>query len=552
MSEDEVVRTLGGIGRWQVRQSVLLSLSGVLCAWQILSVVFLAPATEHWCAPPPGHHCADTSSTSGDTRCTPRQWRALGVPHELRDGERVKSQCLVFSQPIDAIVPDTNATMSCSTWQYDTTEYTSTLVIEFDLVCDRKWLQMIVKGIYMVGIMFGVMTWGIIADRYGRRPALLLCLALNCLSSLVTMASTTVQMFLLLRFLTAFFGIGMYTTGFVMSMELVGEQWRALLGITYCLPVSCGFITMGGMAYLVRDWRLLQLALSLPGLLFVSFYWLVPESPRWLLSKGRVSEARDILEQICKFNKMEPLEKLPELEPPSEKGTPSTENFLDVFRAGKTAALFLCLFFCWLVNSMVFYGIVLNAGDFGGNMYLNATLGGVVEVPALLSCAYAIYRLGRRAPISINMLGAGVACLLTLACTKGAFPHDWPMVCLAMMGRFCITASFSTIYIYTAELFPTSVRNTCLAACSVGSRVGGILAPLLDLLKEAIHPTVPVVVFGLTAILSGASVLLLPETAGRPLPEVLADVSKGRRRKQTGDEIEEKTTDELLPAPVVV
>ena len=50
------------------------------------------------------------------------------------------------------------------------------------------------------------------------------------------------------------------------------------------------------------------------------------------------------------------------------------------------------------------------------------------------------------------------------------------------MGRFCITASFSTIYIYTAELFPTSVRNTCLAACSVGSRVGGILAPLLDLL----------------------------------------------------------------------
>ena len=63
-------------------------------------------------------------------------------------------------------------------------------------------------------------------------------------------------------------------------------------------------------------------------------------------------------------------------QPPATKSSPSTENFLDVFRNGKTAALFLCLFFCWLVNSMVFYGIVLNAGDFGGNMYLNATLGG--------------------------------------------------------------------------------------------------------------------------------------------------------------------------------
>ena len=83
-----MVRTVGEIGRWQLRLSVLLSLVGILNGWQILSVVFLAPHTEHWCAPPDGHHCSDTTAaatiTTGVPRCTSEQWRAIGVPYETR------------------------------------------------------------------------------------------------------------------------------------------------------------------------------------------------------------------------------------------------------------------------------------------------------------------------------------------------------------------------------------------------------------------------------------------------------------------------------------
>ncbi|XP_037080412.1 solute carrier family 22 member 3-like isoform X2 [Pollicipes pollicipes] len=432
--EDEVVCALGAIGRWQVQLSVLVSLVGLLCGWQVLGVVFLAPPTDHWCAPPEGTGCGSPGAPGA--LCTPEQWRAAAVPLELRDGAEAKSQCLAFSWDANTVMPEVNVTVPCSAWHYDTTEYTSNLIIEWDLVCEQEWLQMVVKGIYMIGIMFGVLTWGVFADKYGRRPALLVCLALNFVCSVATTASTSVEMFLFLRFSSAFFGIGMYTTGFVMSMELIGDKWRSLLGITYCLPLSFGFITLGGMAYLIRDWRTLQLVTSLPGLLFVSFYWLVPESPRWLLSKGRVSEARNILESICKYNGRAPLEKFPEAESSSDEKPPVEEGFLNVLRSPKTAALFLCLFFCWLVNSMVFYGITLNAGDFGGNIYLNASLGGVVEIPALVTCAYAIYRLGRRAPISINMVGAGVACLLTLAYQKeGRHPPSRARTAVRRVGH---------------------------------------------------------------------------------------------------------------------
>ena len=86
----------------------------------------------------------------------------------------------------------------------------------------------------------------------------------------------------------------------------------------------------------------------------------------------------------------------------------------------------------------------------------------------------------------------------------------------------------------SVKLAPPAIQLNDVLACSGVEHPADPLSLRAAPQKEAVHPSVPVVVFGGTAILSGASVLLLPETAGRPLPQVLADVMKGRRHRQTG------------------
>lgn len=89
---------------------------------------------------------------------------------------------------------------------------------------------------------------------------------------------------------------------FLSAIEVLAPSWRGLAGNLFCLPFALGYMVLPGVAYYIRDWRNLQYALSAPSLiLFVTWYFL-PESPRWLLRKGRIQEAEAILRQAAERN----------------------------------------------------------------------------------------------------------------------------------------------------------------------------------------------------------------------------------------------------------
>ncbi|NXY58667.1 S22AD protein, partial [Callaeas wilsoni] len=89
---------------------------------------------------------------------------------------------------------------------------------------------------------------------------------------------------------------------------------------------------------------------------------------------------------------------------------------------------------------------------------------------------------------------------------------------LATIGKFAASASFSSSYVYAAELFPTVVRQTGVGLCSMSARVAGILAPLLRLLGQY-HQAIPMAIFGSTPVLGGLLCVLLPETRGADLAD---------------------------------
>ena len=92
---------------------------------------------------------------------------------------------------------------------------------------------------------------------------------------------------------------------------------------------------------------------------------------------------------------------------------------------------------------------------------------------------------------------------------------------LAQLGKFMITASFAMVYQYSAEVFPTVVRNAGLGSCSFFSRIGSIIAPFIGREMAQLDPIAPVLIFGVTSLLAGLLTLFLPETKDRISPDTI-------------------------------
>lgn len=125
-----------------------------------------------------------------------------------------------------------------------------------------------------------------------------------------------------------------------------------------------------------------------------------------------------------------------------------------------------------------------------------------------------------------------------------AVPADHPSTLsgLAMVGKFGITASFAVIYVYTAEIFPTVLRQTGIGVSSMFARLGGVLAPIINMLHNH-SPTIPLVIFGTSPLLGAVLALALPETADRPLPDTVDDVENWDMRSPPDKENPEKCED---------
>lgn len=123
-------------------------------------------------------------------------------------------------------------------------------------------------------------------------------------------------------------------TSFVITMEIIGKKYREVMSVVYQIPFNLGHFTLAIFGYFIRDWRTLQFALSIPSIILISYYWLVPESPRWLFTVGRLDEASKILTKAAKMNKL-PTEKInAELEAASKIRGVTTHkgNALDLVR----------------------------------------------------------------------------------------------------------------------------------------------------------------------------------------------------------------------------
>ncbi|CAH1391245.1 unnamed protein product [Nezara viridula] len=114
------------------------------------------------------------------------------------------------------------------------------------------------------------------------------------------------SMFIAFRLLIGVAGAGVYDTGYTILLELTVKNYRAYAGNIFNISFTLGIIFLPLAAYFTYNWRQLQLALSAPMVLLVIHCWFLPESPRWLITSGKLEKAVNIIGTICRQDSNEP------------------------------------------------------------------------------------------------------------------------------------------------------------------------------------------------------------------------------------------------------
>lgn len=531
--EDPVSIVIGKYGRWQLLLTFLLSLFNIPCTWHIFVPTFHAAPRDYWCTAP-----------AHLSHLEPQVWREYSQPSgacrilDLPWGNITEEQVINGSAPKAELIP-------CSHWTWADSHFsggvdTATVVSEWHLVCDRASLLSAAEAAFLAGVALGGLVSGVISDRYGRRTTLIIASVTQTAIGTLIAFIPWFEGYFVLRTLLGFVSVAVVFCGFVLSLEVVGGVWRTVAGVSYLFPVSISYAVIAGMAYLIRgSWRNLQLAVSLPGiLLLIALWWPITESPRWLLAMGKRKEYTRVLKAAAKFNKR-PLQE--ECNSADKRPTANCSNTVenieeeeetaglaDLFRTSHMRKNTLCLFVIWFSVYLVYYGLVLNVGNLGGDLYVNSALSGLVEIPALAASVVFLVRMGRRWPLCLTLAIGGVACLATL--TVGNNPdYQWIATTLAMLGKFSVSSSNAVMPVYTAELYPTVIRNLGVGASNVSAGIALMLVPYLWNLS-GIAGCLPMSVLGCCGLVGGLTVLLLPETGNRPLSGTISEEEEREER----------------------
>lgn len=313
-------------------------------------------------------------------------------------------------------------------------------------------------------------------------------------------------------------------TSFCLIMEIIGPSRREILmGIVYQVPFNLGHAFLSLFAYFTRHFRWYQFSLSIFSVLLLSYFCLVPESPRWLMMVGRIDESVKILEKAAVINGRPKENVRPIVEEAVRTRAAKQEvkkaKMFDLLKTPNLRRYTLCIFYAWFTVGFNYFGVSQYVAQLGGNIFINVAISALFGIPGVIISVPACKYIGRKPTLIVSNLIIGVCMVAFIFVPE---KQSEMKVALASLAVFGAATSFPTVYLYGGEIFPTVARNSGMGFASMVARVGGMLTAFSSSLA-AYGEWVPPSIFATFSLLAVVLTLLLPETKGEPLPETLED-----------------------------
>ncbi len=387
----------------------------------------------------------------------------------------------------------------------------------------------IVMGMALWGTVLGAIFGGIPSNRIGRRNTLVWIGILFLFSAIGSAFANNPFVFAAFRFIGGL-GVGASTIAAPAYIsEIAPAKDRGKLVAFYQFNIVLGILMAFLSNYLLNDvgensWRWMMGVQAIPSVIYVLLIITIPKSPRWLLSKSRNEEARNVLKLMGQEADYEKIKA--EIEKDNKDALFTNDTiFLKKYRTPLILA-FLMAFFNQLsgINAFLYYSNrIFQEAGLGESTALLSSIGiGVVNLIFTLLGVFLIDKLGRKVLMYIGSFGY----IISLSLVAMAFFFHWGGIAVPVFLFLFIAAHAigqgAVIWVFISEIFPNHLRAS---GQSFGSTTHWVLAAIIPSLIPYLFSTVgPGVVFIFFAVMMVFQLLfvvfLMPETKGMSLEEL--------------------------------
>ncbi|XP_018495204.2 solute carrier family 22 member 6-like [Galendromus occidentalis] len=513
MDDADVIQVIGRFGIYHGMMILLALMRAYPVAWTNMMSPLMAADVPHWCSAP--------NSTINAT-----WWKDNGIP---KSSDGTLEQCSMFGWTVEDGI-NFNKSEECSNgWTYDKEQFGETATSEWDLVCRDAWKKSAMQSIIMAGSFAGVVVFGKMSDQIGRKRVFVICLVVVFVAALPAAFARTFLTFNALRFIQSSATAGMTTAIVTMTVEIMPVRDRIFMNVGFGMGYAIPVLLIPALSYCLSNFRHMQLAIGLSGIVLIPFLFVIYESPKWLLAKHHVNETERVIIGILRRNRrpipnmysiMPALMARAETETAAESKNLVVTDILKDETLRRNAALIAVTCFTWSVKG---YYLHLNAHRLPGNAHLNFAISTLSEFPAGLIGMYLIRNCGRRPSQMVSVfISAVLFCILFFVDDKHSNVKVWGM----MVVRLFLSLFGYIKWLAVHEIHPTPVRSAGFALSMMFSRIGAMLAPFVKDLSTWIHHALPVYIFVLFTFADLWCLSKLPETLDQPLPDTIEDVRR--------------------------
>lgn len=404
-------------------------------------------------------------------------------------------------------------------------------------------MQGLAMSIALAGCLIGALTSGMLADKLGRKPLLLLSALIFVLTAYGTGAFSNFQYFLLARFgggiaIGIASGLSPMYIAEVAPASIRGKlvslnQLTIVIGILAAQIVNWLLVSDDTAWNVAMSWRWMFWSAAFPALAFLVLAAFIPESPRWLAMKGRRERATQILTRIGgnAYAQSELSSLQNDMENKQKQGGLSL-LFSKPYRRVLMLGIIVAMFQQWCGTNVIFnyaQEVFQSAGYDVDNTFINIVVTGIANLVFTFVAIYTVDRLGRRALMLLGAGGLAGIYLILGTCyyfeVSGIF-----MVVLVVTAIACYAMTLGPVtWVLLSEIFPNKVRGVAVATGTFALWVASfILTYTFPFLNKALGTAGTFWIY--TAICAAGLVFFLfrmPETKGKSLEQLEKEMVNG-------------------------